>query len=88
MYYTVYISTLQEAHMLSVRVSQDLEHRLEALAKKTHRSKGYFVKQALERYLEDEEDLADAVIAYEEFLRQNEPGFSLEDMKKRYNIDV
>lgn len=78
---------MPEKKMLSVRVSQDLEHRLEALAKKTHRSKGYFVKQALERYLEDEEDLAEAVSSYEEFLRQNEPGFSLEDMKKRYKIE-
>lgn len=74
--------------MLSVRISEALENRLERLSKKTNRSKGYFVKQALERYLSDEEDLAEAMLDYETFLRQKEPGYTLEEMKKRYKIDV
>lgn len=41
--------------MLGVRLDKQLEQRLSALAKKTHRSKSYLAKAALIRYLDDEE---------------------------------
>ena len=50
--------------MLSVRLPEDLEKRLEALAKATGRSKTYYVREALVQKLEDMEDLylAEAVM--------------------------
>ena len=42
--------------MLAVRLTKDLDHRLNYLAEKTGRSRSYYVKEALTRYLEDEED--------------------------------
>ncbi|MCE3231339.1 MAG: TraY domain [Alphaproteobacteria bacterium] len=42
--------------MLSIRLPKETEDRLSALSARTHRSKSYFIKAALERYLEDEED--------------------------------
>jgi predicted transcriptional regulator len=41
--------------MLGVRLDQQLEQRLNALAEKKHRSKSYLAKEALIRYIEDEE---------------------------------
>ena len=41
--------------MLGVRLDDQLESRLAALAAKTHRSKSYLAKEALKRYLEEEE---------------------------------
>jgi predicted transcriptional regulator len=41
--------------MLGVRLDQELEERLSALAKRTERPKSYHAKQALMRYLDQEE---------------------------------
>ncbi len=42
--------------MLSVRLNSDLEEKLEQLSVKTNRSKSFYVKQALENYLNDMDD--------------------------------
>ena len=47
--------------MLSVRLPQDVEKRLERLAKSTQRPKSFFVKEALNNYLDDMEDLYDVL---------------------------
>lgn len=41
--------------MLGVRLDKQLESRLNALAAKTHRSKSFLAKEALTRYVEEEE---------------------------------
>ena len=41
--------------MLGVRLDKQLENRLNALAAKTHRSKSFLAKEALTRYIEEEE---------------------------------
>ncbi|PCK03768.1 MAG: CopG family transcriptional regulator [Alteromonadaceae bacterium] len=41
--------------MLGVRLDEQLENRLNALAEKTKRSKSFIAKEALVRYLEEEE---------------------------------
>jgi len=43
--------------MLSVRLSSDMEQRLETLAKETQRPKSFYVREAIERSLEDIEDI-------------------------------
>ena len=43
--------------MLSVRLEEELEQRLKALAKATERSKTYYVREALISKLEDLEDV-------------------------------
>ena len=73
--------------MLSVRVPKEIEERLDHLASLTNRSRSYVVKKALERYLEDEEDLMDAITSYEEHIRSGEKGYTLEEMKERYGIE-
>ena len=43
--------------MLTVRLPHDLEARLNTLAKTTNRPKSFYVREALERSLEDIEDI-------------------------------
>ena len=45
--------------MLSVRLNADLEEKLDKLSESTSRSKSFYVKQALERYLKDVDDYFD-----------------------------
>jgi RHH-type rel operon transcriptional repressor/antitoxin RelB len=47
--------------MLAVRIDDDMTKRLGALAQRTHRSKSYLVRQAVEQFLEDQEDLLTAL---------------------------
>ena len=43
--------------MLALRLPDDLEARLEALAKKTGRTKSYYAREAIVEYIDDLEDL-------------------------------
>lgn len=42
--------------MLAIRISHDVESRLQQLAQKTGRTKTYYAREALLRFLEDMED--------------------------------
>jgi RHH-type rel operon transcriptional repressor/antitoxin RelB len=42
--------------MLALRLPEDIESRLEALARKTGRTKSYYAREAILRHLEDLED--------------------------------
>ncbi len=50
--------------MIGVRLSSDIEKRLDALAKATGRTKSYYVREALLEHLDDMEDayLAEATL--------------------------
>jgi RHH-type transcriptional regulator, rel operon repressor / antitoxin RelB len=43
--------------MLSIRLPEELNARLDYLSEKTHRPKSFYVKEAIETYLEDMEDI-------------------------------
>ncbi len=43
--------------MLAVRLPENLEQRLEALAKATGRTKSYYAREAIEEHLDDLEDI-------------------------------
>lgn len=68
--------------MLAIRLTPDIEKRLDALARKTGRSKTYYAREAIEEYLQDLEDyyLADTRSA------KDLAGLSLEDMEKRLGL--
>lgn len=42
--------------MLAIRISHDIESRLEQLAHRTGRTKTYYAREALLRFIEDMED--------------------------------
>lgn len=65
--------------MLSVRLNADLEEKLDKLSESTSRSKSFYVKQALQRYLKDVDDY------FEVKSRDNNTGnklITIEDIEK------
>ena len=69
--------------MLGVRLEPEMEKRLERLAKKTGRSKSFYAKEAIHRFLEDREDslLADEIVS------RNEPTFTLAEVRRELGLD-
>lgn len=65
--------------MLGVHLPKDLEERLDKLVGSTKRSKSYYVKKALQQYLEDREDYLLAAAALEE---DDGTRYSLEEVEK------
>jgi RHH-type rel operon transcriptional repressor/antitoxin RelB len=69
--------------MLTVRLSDAMEARLDRLSKKTGRSKSYYVKKAIEEYVEDREDYLLAIARLED----NEPPIPLKEVKRRLGLE-
>lgn len=68
--------------MLAIRLTPEIEKRLEALARKTGRSKTYYAREAIQEYLEDLEDYYLAETRTE----KNLPGLSLEEVEKHLGL--
>lgn len=68
--------------MLAIRLPKEIEERLEELARKTGRSKSYYVRQAILEHLDDLEDYYLAV----ERLEQNLPGIPLDELERRLGL--
>lgn len=69
--------------MLAVRLDAAMEQQLTHLAKTTGRSKSYYVKTALQSYLDDQADYLLALAV----LERQEPRTSLADMRKELGLD-
>lgn len=72
--------------MLSVRLDPELEARLDAVAKRTGRSKSHYVREALIEKIEELEDIA----LLEEALRDPDAGktISMERMRRELGLDA
>lgn len=69
--------------MLGVRLEPELEKRLEKLAKQTGRSKSFYAKEAIYKFLEDQED----ILLADKAVRRNEPMMSLEEVRRELGLD-
>lgn len=69
--------------MLAVRLPENIEARLSELAKQTHRSKSFYVKQALIDFLDEYEE---RFIALSRLEKKN-PRISLEEMERRLDLE-
>ncbi len=78
-------STAETPTMLALRLPPDIEARLDALAKRTGRSKSYYARVAI---LEHLEDLEDAHLADERIRADNGERISLEEMLEKYADDL
>ncbi|OGT42719.1 MAG: anti-toxin [Gammaproteobacteria bacterium RIFCSPHIGHO2_12_FULL_37_34] len=69
--------------MLAIRLPDAIEKRLGALAKKTGRTKTYYVREAVIEHLEELEDI------YLSLDRLEKPAkrWSLEDLEKEIDLD-
>lgn len=71
--------------MLALRLPPEIEARLDALAKKTGRTKSFYAREAI---LEHLEDLEDAYIAEERIRSDTGERISLEAMMEKYADDL
>jgi len=65
--------------ILTVRISDDTEKRLEHLSDKTKRPKSFYVKDMLEKYLADYED---AFLALERLNKKNAKYYSTKEVEE------
>jgi len=68
--------------MLAIRLPDDMEQRLAHLAKATGRTKTYYAKEAISKYIEDLEDI------YLSVSRLEKPGkrLSLEEVERNLEL--
>jgi len=71
--------------MLAIRLPQDLEKRLNSLAKTTGRTKSFYARQAIEECIDDMEDIYLAEKSLAE-VRAGAPTITHKDMMRRYGL--
>lgn len=64
-----------------------MEKRLAVLADTTKRPKSFYIREALERSIDDIEDAYLAEAAYERFKASGEKAIPLEDVMKEYGME-
>jgi RHH-type transcriptional regulator, rel operon repressor / antitoxin RelB len=72
--------------MLALRLPEDIEKRLDNLAKRTGRSKSFYAREAIVEHIEDLEDI---YLAEKELkkVRRGAPTYSLEKIMKEYGVE-
>lgn len=73
--------------MIAVRVPEEIETRLDRLAKLTGRTKTYYVRKAIEDHLDDLEDAYLAEQVLENIRSGREKVVSLDDVVKQYGLE-
>ena len=74
-------------HPFSIRLDDELETRLERLARLTGRSKSFYVKQAIEDQIEDLEDLYLAQRVSQRIADGRERLIPLEELERELGVD-
>jgi RHH-type rel operon transcriptional repressor/antitoxin RelB len=72
--------------MIAVRLSEELENRLDRLAKRTGRSKTFYVREAIVEHLDDLEDI---FLAEKELegIRAGAKTYSIEEVKADLGLE-
>jgi len=70
----------------SIRLAQETERRLDTLAAKTGRSKAYYLREIIERGIEDMEDYYLATEVLERVRKGDEAVFTLDEVER--NLDL
>ena len=73
--------------MLAVRLPQSIERRLEKLARRTGRTKSFYVREAVLQHLEDLEDIYLAERTLQRIREGKERAIPLEDVLKRHGVE-
>jgi RHH-type rel operon transcriptional repressor/antitoxin RelB len=73
--------------MLAIRLPQSIEKRLEKLARRTGRTKTFYVREAILQHLEDLEDMYLAEDRLERIRSGEEVTIPLEDAMKRHAVE-
>lgn len=73
--------------MLAIRLPQEIEQRLDALARETGRSKSFYVREAILEHLDDLEDVFLAQARLEDLKAGKSSTIALEEVMKRYGLE-
>ena len=73
--------------MLAIRLPQSIEKRLEKLARRTGRTKSFYVREAILEHLDDLEDMYLAEQALERIRSGEARTILLEDALKRHGLE-
>jgi len=73
--------------MLAIRLPQSIEKRLNKLARRTGRTKTYYVREAILQHLEDLEDIYAAERSLERIRNDEESTIPLEDVMKHHGME-
>lgn len=73
--------------MIAVRVPEELEKRLDRLARLTGRTKTYYVREAIEDHLDDLEEAYLAEKVLKKIRSGREKLIPLEDVVKQYGLE-
>ena len=71
----------------ATRLPEELNRRLVVLAERTDRSRSYYIRKALEIYLDELEDIYLAEITLERVRRGEEPTYSLDEVERELGLD-
>ena len=82
----VVIYLYSEVIMLAIRLPQSIEKRLDKLARRTGRTKTYYVREAILEHLEEIEDLYLAKGALERIRSGEERTIPLKQVMKRHGL--
>jgi len=73
--------------MLAIRLSDEIESRLNSLAKRTGRTKTFYAREAILTHLEDLEDYYLSAETVTRVRSGDEPVYSSEDVRKSLGLD-
>ncbi len=76
-----------KSSMLAIRLPARIEKRLAKLAERTGRTKTYYAREAILKYIEDLEDVYDAERVLERIRAGKEQTIPLEDVMKRHGVE-
>jgi RHH-type rel operon transcriptional repressor/antitoxin RelB len=71
----------------SIRLPQEVEHRLDALSQQTGRSKSFYVKEAILEHLDNLEDIYVAERRLEDIRAGRTSPVPLEEVMRRYEME-
>ncbi|HNQ77548.1 MAG TPA: TraY domain-containing protein [Acidobacteriota bacterium] len=73
--------------MIAVRLTADLEKRLDELARKTGRTKTFYVREAIVNYLDEIEDIYLAEKRLQSLVAEKSKTYTLEEVVKKLGLE-
>jgi len=83
----LYVYCKEEKPMLAIRLPEEIEERLDVLAKETGRTKTFYVREAILEHLDDMEDVYLAEKRLADIRAGNSKPAPLKDVMKRYDLE-
>ena len=87
MYREVIMQKEKADQMIGIRIPKSVGQRLENLAKRTGRSKTYYIREAIVEHLDDLEDIYLAEQVLERVRRSEESVFSIDEVERRLDLE-